>query len=404
MEKELVIAYLVCAVLFFVCTSVEFKFVEGLSICLKKDKKDTKVKYIIRAINIAVLICLYHFNVPTYLIYIIMFSMFFAKTYYINKIPIKPSLVIVNTIIIPLLAMNLIVTSFVVIIYFINDKGVGFIEAPLARIVIFSIALLCMDLILYKLKKNKVVENFEILFSSLEQLNFLYISTSVISVYLIFFSFADDFDTYNMFFIILICLTAIAIVIALLTVLYYAISMTSLLTIKNKTKSLNTKFYSQNIKQAGMDNYENIDSLTKVFNKKFALNLLEEFILLEMSFCVVYINIKNTTEVNDKFSRETGDEYIKFVAETLVEIFRKSDTMCRLDGDEFIVLVENCDKSIVLEKCNLAMKALKKKSAKMEYTLAFNYGIIKVDKFSYLTEDTILHLAEKEMLKNKKKK
>jgi diguanylate cyclase (GGDEF)-like protein len=56
---------------------------------------------------------------------------------------------------------------------------------------------------------------------------------------------------------------------------------------------------------------------------------------------ILYIDLDGFKEVNDKFGHEAGDAVLKEVAMRLQEASREIDTVARVGGDEFVVLMTN---------------------------------------------------------------
>ena len=59
----------------------------------------------------------------------------------------------------------------------------------------------------------------------------------------------------------------------------------------------------------------------------------------EESVAIVFIDLDHFKEVNDSYGHRFGDEVLKEVARRFQLTLRKTDTICRLGGDEFIVLL-----------------------------------------------------------------
>jgi diguanylate cyclase (GGDEF)-like protein/PAS domain S-box-containing protein len=55
---------------------------------------------------------------------------------------------------------------------------------------------------------------------------------------------------------------------------------------------------------------------------------------------VIYMDLDQFKPVNDRYGHETGDRLLQAVARRLGETMRRSDTISRIGGDEFIVCVE----------------------------------------------------------------
>lgn len=60
----------------------------------------------------------------------------------------------------------------------------------------------------------------------------------------------------------------------------------------------------------------------------------------EGSIAIVFIDLDHFKEVNDSYGHQFGDEVLKEVARRFRLTLRKTDTICRLGGDEFIVLLD----------------------------------------------------------------
>jgi diguanylate cyclase (GGDEF)-like protein/PAS domain S-box-containing protein len=87
------------------------------------------------------------------------------------------------------------------------------------------------------------------------------------------------------------------------------------------------------------------DSLTRLANKALFQDRLEHA-LQRMSgkdshLAVLFLDLDDFKTVNDSLGHSEGDQLLRHVATTLVDLLQPSDTAARLGGDEFAVLIED---------------------------------------------------------------
>jgi len=97
------------------------------------------------------------------------------------------------------------------------------------------------------------------------------------------------------------------------------------------------------------------DTLTGLPNR----NLLDDRLntMLEMAkrkqnrFTIVMIDLDGFKKINDTYGHAVGDELLKEVASRLNDSLRPHDTVCRVGGDEFILLLDDMQKGSSLDIC-----------------------------------------------------
>jgi diguanylate cyclase (GGDEF)-like protein len=76
---------------------------------------------------------------------------------------------------------------------------------------------------------------------------------------------------------------------------------------------------------------------------------------------LLFLDVDNFKRVNDALGHQAGDEFLQAVARRLEDVIRSSDTLCRLGGDEFGVLVSDLDQiekvQVLSDRIIAAMKA-----------------------------------------------
>jgi len=63
----------------------------------------------------------------------------------------------------------------------------------------------------------------------------------------------------------------------------------------------------------------------------------------------LFVDIDQLREVNEKLGQDAGNQLLKIVGERLEDVVRTGDTVGRLDGDEFVVLVESAARGVRLD-------------------------------------------------------
>lgn len=89
------------------------------------------------------------------------------------------------------------------------------------------------------------------------------------------------------------------------------------------------------------------DSLTGIMNRQTGLDYIQQKIQLCSRygniFSVCFIDIDNLKNVNDIFGHREGDRLISTVVVIIKKALRVTDVMCRLGGDEFLIVFPNMD-------------------------------------------------------------
>jgi len=90
-----------------------------------------------------------------------------------------------------------------------------------------------------------------------------------------------------------------------------------------------------------------VDQLTGMYNRKF----LDEFVDVSIpqavrsgvTYSVLMIDIDFFKMINDTYGHDVGDDTIKIISRVIKEQIRQSDIAIRYGGEEFLVLLYNCD-------------------------------------------------------------
>jgi diguanylate cyclase (GGDEF)-like protein len=85
--------------------------------------------------------------------------------------------------------------------------------------------------------------------------------------------------------------------------------------------------------------YSYEDVLTKISNRRRAIQMLEKLQKHGSYFCILNIDLNNFKQINDTFGHVAGDAVLIEIATRLERELRGSDMVARIGGDEFLVIL-----------------------------------------------------------------
>ena len=137
------------------------------------------------------------------------------------------------------------------------------------------------------------------------------------------------------------------------------------------------------------------DMLTGVLNRRAGMELLENALKLArrkgypLSIC--FVDVNNLKWVNDHRGHHAGDKLIKDISDNLKLTLRASDSVVRLGGDEFLVILPECNIEAAQEQWKRLKNRLKEINSTLpeEQYLSVSYGFAE-----YLPDQEIPHLRE----------
>lgn len=141
------------------------------------------------------------------------------------------------------------------------------------------------------------------------------------------------------------------------------------------------------------------DELTGLYNRKIFDAMREE--IDDDDIAMLIVDLDNFKAINDNYGHGTGDNVLKKVADALSSSFRFEDLVCRVGGDEFVVIMMNANTELVNvidEKIRILRKKLEVKDGLPEITVsigvAFNTNKEKFDRL-YKNADAALYETKK---------
>ncbi|MDR1133418.1 MAG: diguanylate cyclase [Synergistaceae bacterium] len=145
------------------------------------------------------------------------------------------------------------------------------------------------------------------------------------------------------------------------------------------------------------------DPLTKTFNRRYGMEILLEWLSEGRLFVICFIDLDNLKYVNDKFGHGEGDKYILHTVD-LLRHFSEKAVLCRLGGDEFMILADEIssgDAEARLEE--LRSRLLGGEAGVIGANIrSLSYGVIEVQADSSVSASELLSLADEKMYQYKR--
>lgn len=153
------------------------------------------------------------------------------------------------------------------------------------------------------------------------------------------------------------------------------------------------------------------DPLTGIYNRNYFNRLiqLEEHRArrLDSAISFIMVDVDNFKEINDLYGHQAGDRVLQEVAKVLEDALRKTDTVLRYGGDEFLIILTRMTSDythIVESRISTTLAKLKGleeiEGRNITVSMGHAYWTPDTDK----TIDEILKVADLIMFENKRKK
>lgn len=127
----------------------------------------------------------------------------------------------------------------------------------------------------------------------------------------------------------------------------------------------------------------NIDDLTSLFNRRGFMGVGEHAIAIckrmRKPATMMFFDLDGFKQVNDNYGHAEGDKVLKNIGSLLLSVFRNSDIVARMGGDEFCVLLTGTDtKHIERPLANLT-ESLEVQNNQTPYDIGYSVGVVEYE-------------------------
>ena len=153
-----------------------------------------------------------------------------------------------------------------------------------------------------------------------------------------------------------------------------------------------------------------IDSLTGCYNRRYGLELLDRQIKLshrsKSPLLLAFLDIDRFKEINDTFGHDEGDIALKEVTGLFKSTLREIDIICRMGGDEFLLIFPGSslkEAALIKERLNKDLTKLNQ-TLKKPYKIDLSIGLSEYEPDNPLPMDELIRIADEKMYEDKKNK
>lgn len=125
----------------------------------------------------------------------------------------------------------------------------------------------------------------------------------------------------------------------------------------------------------------NTDFLTSLPNRRYALSRLEQewtaMARHKRPLCVLMLDLDHFKLINDSSGHAVGDEVLVHVTKVMRKSVRVNDILCRLGGEEFLVIAPDTDRAAVLvlaERMRSAIEQQQPEGLKLQCKITVSIG------------------------------
>ncbi|MBN1797953.1 MAG: GGDEF domain-containing protein [Spirochaetales bacterium] len=140
-----------------------------------------------------------------------------------------------------------------------------------------------------------------------------------------------------------------------------------------------------------------LDFLTGLVNVRYFYDILENeinrFKRYKQSFSIAYVDIDNFKKVNDLLGHLQGNLLLKNIAQALSASVRSSDTLARVGGDEFVLLLINSDENQAKSALGKIIKNISVVIKRNKWPVSLSVGVVTYKKLPD-SPDEVIKIAD----------
>lgn len=151
-----------------------------------------------------------------------------------------------------------------------------------------------------------------------------------------------------------------------------------------------------------------MDPLTRLWNRRGASVLIKAALDAareqKSSVGIAILDLDNFKHINDNYGHQTGDEVLRKTALRLIQSIRSNDSVCRIGGDEFLLLMKDCDEEtakLTTERIRQSVVVSPVPTRQGDITISTSVGYAVRSGAEQTTVDDLIERADQALLQSK---
>jgi diguanylate cyclase (GGDEF)-like protein len=150
-----------------------------------------------------------------------------------------------------------------------------------------------------------------------------------------------------------------------------------------------------------------MDDLTSISNRRGFMMLAQNSLNMcsrnQQPASLIFFDLNDFKQVNDQYGHAEGDTALKAFADQMKQVFRNSDVIARIGGDEFVVLLSGATIEYAMEITSRFQQTLTEYNQQVNrgYAISFSEGIIEIAHDQTKSLETMIDRADSAMYDTK---
>ena len=141
------------------------------------------------------------------------------------------------------------------------------------------------------------------------------------------------------------------------------------------------------------------DSMTKLKNRAWCVQVMQDYDQQKKPISIINMDLNSFKSVNDTYGHIVGDQLLIHFGTILSSVFRETDCVGRMGGDEFIIILDYIPDSVIQAHMRTLLAKITEENEKHQnpYTLSVSYGYASDATGSELGSWKVYELADRRM-------